>query len=484
MTFGAPAPSPPTDALIPPAQDTAPPAEVAEPAPASAEPEVAEPEAAPAEDTTEGGGFETYVAPPPLRPPGDEPPAESAAPETVAPPEPPPAQPVEAAPPAPAPTPEPVAATPAPPAPTPPPEPVVAATVMPDAIQDSLVTPAPKPPIREKKEKREKRVREKPVREKPVREEGEPGAKRNLFPVLVIGGAVLAAIVGFLAGGSGGGDKTTTSGTPAIVAASPDVKAKVPEGWAKLSSVPAVPGLGVADAAAFAPGGKDGGEALVLGAVRKSADNSTLLSTGLIKAAGTLPKKEAVAIGDGLQAYRYRNMKLAGFERPVTIYAVPTTAGVATIACVAPTATCDASANTMQLVSAKSFPVGPSADYAKAVGNAMGALGKATKSGQAKLESAKTPRAQASAAAGLSAAYAKAAKALGGLELSPADTLANQRLVAGLTATSKAYANAAKAARKNKKNAYASAKKAVAAGQKIVSNAMTGLQKAGYDVTT
>jgi hypothetical protein len=268
------------------------------------------------------------------------------------------------------------------------------------------------------------------------------------------------------------------------VAASPDVKAKVPAGWSRLSAAPPVPGLGLADPVAFGPGGKGSGDAVLLGAVRKSADNSTLLSTGFIKAAGSLPAKEAVESDGGLQGYRYRNVKLSGFDRPVTVYAVPTTAGVATLACLGASATCDASANTMQLVSAKAFPVGPSGDYAKAVGGALGALGKATKSGQAKLKAARTPRAQASAANGLSTAYAKAAKALGGLNVSPADKLANAQLVAGLGATAKAYRSAATAANKNDKKAYATASKAVAAGQQTVAKALAGLKSAGYDVTT
>jgi hypothetical protein len=245
-----------------------------------------------------------------------------------------------------------------------------------------------------------------------------------------------------------------------------------------------VPGLGLSDPVAFAPGGKDGGDVVMLGAVRKSADNSTLLSTGLIKAAGTLPDKEAVQSDAGLQGYRYRDVKVNGFDRPVTIYAVPTDAGVATLACMGTQGTCDASANTMQLVSAKAFPVGPSQAYAKAVGGALGALGKASKAGQAKLSAAKTPKAQASAARSLSSAYAKAAKTLGGLDLSPADRLANAKLVAGLKATATAYGNAAKAANSSNKKAYAKASKAVGTGQKTVSDALAGLRSAGYDVTT
>ena len=83
VTFGQPAPAPPTDALVPPPADAPPadaPAEPAAPEPAEPEPEVAAPEPEPepepepqAEAITEepaaDAGFETYIAPPPPRPP-------------------------------------------------------------------------------------------------------------------------------------------------------------------------------------------------------------------------------------------------------------------------------------------------------------------------------------------------------------------------------------------------------------------------------
>jgi Protein kinase domain len=436
MTFGAPAPPPPTDALLPPGEATPPPAEVTPPA--------AEPEPAPS--------FETYEAPEPLRPPVEEPPTADALPPAVAPP--PPVEPPRPV----APTPEPVAAVPAPPA-----EPEVAETVMPDVVPDE--PPARTPPA-------------------------EPGPRRNVFGFVLAGGIALAVVAGFLAGGSGGGTKSASS-TPTVVAASPDVKAKVPAGWSRLGTVPAVPGLGLADPVAFAPGGKDGGDAVVLGSVHDAADNSTLLSTQLLGALGKVPAHQAMAIGDGLQAYRYRELQVPGFNRRVTLYTVPTSTGVATLACLSPPAgaaalrpTCDASANTMSLVSAKPFGIGPSQDYAKSVGGALGALDKAAKAGRAKLAAAKTPKAQAAAAATLAGAYDKAAASLDGLEVSPADAFANGQIVAALKATGGAYAKAAKAANKHDKGAYAKAAKAVTAAQKAVRQAVGRLENAGYHVGT
>jgi hypothetical protein len=135
-------------------------------------------------------------------------------------------------------------------------------------------------------------------------------------------------------------------------------------------------------------------------------------------------------------------------------------------------------------VSAKAFPVGPSKDYAAAVGGALGTLDKAVRSGQSKLRSARTPKQQGAAAAALSTAYAKAAKTLSALEVSPADKLANAQLAGGLQATAAAYGKAAKAASRNDKGAFARAGGAVTAGQATVAKALAGLKNAGYDVTT
>ncbi|MEO8690704.1 MAG: serine/threonine-protein kinase, partial [Solirubrobacteraceae bacterium] len=104
VTFGAPA-APEVTPEEPPAAEPAPPVEAEAPA--------VEEEAPPTEPLTEPqeeGGFETYIAPAPLRPPTDDAPAEAPAiPE-----------------PEPAPDPEPVAAAPPPPPPPPPPAPAPA----------------------------------------------------------------------------------------------------------------------------------------------------------------------------------------------------------------------------------------------------------------------------------------------------------------------------------------------------------------------
>ena len=108
-----------------------------------------------------------------------------------------------------------------------------------------------------------------------------------------------------------------------------------------MASAPALPGLDLNEGAAYAPGGKDGGRAVSFG--QADAGDSTLLPEPFRKAlglaAGEVPERTAVKLGpDDLQAYRYEGLEPAGSSRRVTVYASPTSEGVATVACLAPPA--------------------------------------------------------------------------------------------------------------------------------------------------
>jgi hypothetical protein len=195
-----------------------------------------------------------------------------------------------------------------------------------------------------------------------------------------------------------------------------------------------------------------------------------------------------VQIGsDGLQAYRYDGLQPNGFDREVTVYAAPTTAGVATVACLAKDSgafatTCDQIANTLKLSSGKPLPLGPSKHYAAASSKALKTLGTADKKGLAKLKSAKTPQAQGAAARSLSAAYAKAAKTFQRQDVGPADGSLNTQMVRALRQTSGAYSQAAKAAAAKSKSRFASASGAVGKGRQAVADAIANYRAAGYDV--
>jgi hypothetical protein len=373
---------------------------------------------------------------------------------------------------------------------------------MPEALRkrpEPKTEPKPKPERKpkERKPKEPKAVKEpKPKAVKPApapKPEGERKSSKA-FPIAIAAGVVLALVLGFVIGGSGGSSSDTPpapkgGGGLTASAAGGGSEVKVPSGWSKMATAPAVPGLSLAGATGAAAGGKDGGDAVVHGTVKSAADNPTLLAGSFLQGLNEVPKPAAaVAIGsDGLQAYRYDGLKPNGFDREVTVYAAPTSAGVATVACLAKDSgafatTCDQIANTLKLSSGKPLPLGPSKSYASATSKTLKRLGTADKRGLAKMKSAKTPKAQAAAARSLSAAYAKAAKAFKGRNVGPADGSLNTQMVKALQQTSGAYSQAAKAASSNNKSRFASARGTVGKGRQAVADAIASYQAAGYDV--
>ena len=480
-----PADAPPSSAAPP--ADTPPP--VATP-PADTPPPAAPPPAdtPPATTAAAGGdsGFMTFGAPPVGEPPVDEPaaaepPADAPTPafETYNPP-PPLTPPVEAAPPADTPPP----ADAPPPAATPP-EPEPAGAAVPRSDDDVAATAMPRA------------LREEPqtaaLDEKPA--PGEPRERRSLaFPLALVGALVVAVVAGLLIGGGGGDDppapapQSTTPETP-VEAGSLGIE--VPASWKPLATAPAISGLELADAAAFAPGGRDGGRGVELG--MGDASDSTLLPRDLRQAlglgAGEVPERTAVALGpDDVQAYRYQGLEPAGSNRSVTLYAAPTSAGVATVACLARSADaeafapdCEAMADTLDVGDATPFPVGPDPSYAKTLDRTLGALDRKVASGRRALgRDGVTFRAQARAARGIQAGYAQAARQLRRADISPADRTINAVLVDRLTVASGAWKNAAAQASQKDKGGFRRSETAIRRNQRQLARALAGLEAAGY----
>jgi len=386
-------------------------------------------------------GFDTFIAPPPSKPPtGKTGVADSA--------------------PAPAPSaPEPAAART--------PDRAAAAggagaeTVMPRALREP--PPAAEPPKREAP---------------PAA--GEPGGRKWIFPAALAGGVVVAALIGFAASGSG-----STTPQPSLVpvkaASGAGVSLKVPAAWRKPAQPATVPGIEAGGSMAGTGG------SVVFGKADDSAANSTLLADATRSAAGTLPQRRAVDLGGGLQAYRYDAVNVGG-GRKATLYAVPTSQGVATLACVpsagagsaAFASACEGIATTLRLTGGTPFPVGPSTSYASSLSHALGTLDTRQTAAEHALKTAKTRLAQAQATDRLQSAYAGAAGTLGKLDLSPADTLANGQLVSALKGTASAYGKAAAAARRKDRAGYHSDSAKAISAQKGVAAALAALQQAGY----
>ena len=324
----------------------------------------------------------------------------------------------------------------------------------------------------------------------------EPAKRRRsrAFPILLVAAPLLAIVAGLLIGSSGGEDPPE-SAEPVTPVAAQAGTVKVPAGFGKLSDVPAIPGLELEGAAAAAPGGRDGDRAVAVGLAE--ADDETLLPDAFQRELGLgedeIPDRTPVKLGeDGLQAYRYENLKPAGFDRNVTLYAAPTTEGVVTVACLAQPADakafkpgCEAIANTLSPAAGDPFPVGPDPAYAKTLGATFGALGDRVTAGRRAINADNTTfRRQASASRRIARGYSAAADKLEGTATSPADKPINTALVARLNAAAAAWRDAAGAARRRDKDGFRAAGEQISKAEAELGRAVARLKAAGYEVQT
>ena len=227
------------------------------------------------------------------------------------------------------------------------------------------------------------------------------------------------------------------------------------------------------------------------------SEDPTLLPNGFRRAlglgAGDIPERTPVKLGeDGLQAFRYKDLKPAGFDRTMTVYASPTSKGVLTVACMAqPTDAkafqpgCEEIADTLSLSSGDPYPVGPDPAYAKTLSETFGALAKrVTAERKALTADGATPRAQAAASRRIARGYSAAAATLADTPVSPADKRLNDALVARLRAAAAAWRDAAAAARAKDKDGFRAAGAEIKKAEDALDATVARLKAAGYKVQT
>jgi serine/threonine protein kinase len=328
-------------------------------------------------------------------------------------------------------------------------------------------------------------------------EEEEPHQSRTKRKLIQIGAiglvslAVLAAAFG--RPGQGGSGATPAPTTQQVSLASavtgPAMSVRVPRAWRPAKA----PALGVPLTRPVAAVGRPSGALVEFGMVRgDAAANNALLPPALLdsvgKTADVPPERRAVRLpAESLQAWRYGRMRPVGSSRELTVYAVPTSAGVATLVCALPPAaasalgaTCDAIAGSLRLRRATPYPIGASGAYAGSLNDTMGNLDQVSTAQEEALQSAQTLSGQGAAAQALARSYAQAAKTLSTLRLSPADRAANARLVSALRATASAYRQAALAARGGDADGYRNASAAIPAATAEVNAALTAIHSGGY----
>ena len=306
-------------------------------------------------------------------------------------------------------------------------------------------------------------------------------------PLIAVGAvaAALAAVAGFLLGGSGSDSEgSSLTGT----AAARTLSFSFPGDWRRVSEQPEIPGLRLETPVVLAP---RAGSSSRMVAGLTDASGPTLLPRRLLDALpGEPPRGEPVELGE-LQAYRYTGLRPSGSPLELTLFTIPTSAGVATIACAAERGAvesfetdCQQSAATATLSGADALELGPSDRYARLASRTIERLGTAREEGLRRLRGADSQAGQAQAAAGVARAYRAASRSFAGATVGPAESDANAALAAALRETGAGYERLASAARAGSGDAYAGARRDVRRDEARVRRALQALEPLGYSIDT
>jgi predicted Ser/Thr protein kinase len=324
------------------------------------------------------------------------------------------------------------------------------------------------------------------------------GKRRGALRLLATAALAVVALLVALAAAFGGGSSTPTESgggqtvaAPTVSVSGPDLALRVPRGWSRRR--PPELGLPISHAAAASPRRRGGGPVVEFGMVRRgAASNDALLPAAFLSSLGQSesapPPRTPVRLpAQGLQAWRYRNLRPVGSGDALTVYTVPTSAGIATVACAVPPGQagglqrqCDAIASTLRLRRGTAYPIGPSEAYASTLNGALGDLQQSADANETSLERSQTLAGQAAAANALASAYRGAARQLADLNLSPADTAVNKRLISSLRAAGRAYTRAARAASAGNADSYRAASAAIPGVKARLNAALSDVQGAGY----
>ncbi len=313
--------------------------------------------------------------------------------------------------------------------------------------------------------------------------------RRRAGPLIAVGVLAVAgaAAVGALLGG-GGDDAEPTEPASGNVAAAGGLTVRFPSDWQTAGSPPPALGLDLTDPVTVGPRAGGAGSGLVAGGL--APDGASLLPASLIRGLGETPAvPDGVRLG-AVEAFRFRDLRPAGFDGTMTLYVVPTDRGASGVACyatggAAPTFArrCDQVAGSLELTGRKGLAVQPSEPYAKGVGALLASTAEVRERGRARLRRARTSVQQAEAADGLAGGHANRARAAKRLAVPPVAARAHAAMGAAIAAAGQGYSAMAAAARRRDRVAFAAARRRVRAADASLTGSVSALEQLGYEVS-
>jgi serine/threonine protein kinase len=320
-------------------------------------------------------------------------------------------------------------------------------------------------------------------------EPARPAATRSEHPrlPLLLGLAALAAVIAIAAALLGAASAPEAAALESLSSPSGDLEVSRPDSWQAAEGPAGVPGLRMKDARAARAPGSGAERLLTIGTAEGSAP--TFLPDSLLdRLDSRRPQGEVVRV-NAVDGYRYRDLRPKGFDGRVTIFAVPTTDGVAMVTCAGPGSgadsfmrECERAAATLELPGKDPVTLRTADTYARALSEAFGVMGRTRDRALARLERARSARARARAAADVSAAYSRAARAVSALTPGPGAQQANVALVSALERASSEWQALEQAARGGNRGAYTRARSAVTRAEDGLSETLGELRRLGFRV--
>ena len=226
-------------------------------------------------------------------------------------------------------------------------------------------------------------------------------------------------------------------------------------GWKISGAIPAVPGLSFTDAIALE--GPSSGMRLVAGVL--PATSPTMIPAALLeRLRAPLGRPSTVQLEQGFKAYYYPRLAVNGLAAPLDVYVIPTTSGIATVACGAdgdgpePYYDCWRNVATLRLLDGRALPLGADAAFRQRLPAAIATLNAVRRDARRELAS-RIPARQARGASRVAAAYDGAATSL--RAVAPQSSQWARRIVARLRAVGEAFREVVGPLRRTDAAAYA-----------------------------
>ncbi len=306
---------------------------------------------------------------------------------------------------------------------------------------------------------------------------------RVVHPLVVLA-LILVAAAGYLAGSRRSNGSAVASDPPSVSRSlnHAGLLLEYPADWRQVTQ-PSIPGLKLSRAVALAPAkGTEGG--LITGEI--PAGEPGPLPTPLLARLRKPPHVEVVNLVS-TQAYRYSELRLAGYSGSLDIYAIPATAGGdRAIACFGRTRLeavvqeCERVVSGVAITGPPTASLTPEPVYAKALAAVLSTLSAERLRARVMMSHTTAPAVLAASASGLAGRMSSAASSLGALQPPQAAAAAGAALAAALRKASRAYSALAAASRSEELSSYREARAAVAPAESKVDLALRELVLLGY----